>query len=415
MGKKQKGGKRRGEDELSDTDTASLSLRSSGLGEEVELSEGEQQENVIIHSLSDHLEHLTESRKTIRESALQEIIKGLQHFRQDWVDSNKQTLSFNLRKCTSKGGKECNLALEAFGLVCVTLGETNAEMLSEWEAVLTKIALHSSDADNRSNAIILFSLICFVMDEEGHVSKRCMAICDEIFNSITATETVVTISAMHAWAFLLTSCSVSDVLNMYYESGVISFSQLLQSGDVDVRMAAGENLALLSDYISKLDENIRPLQVYLMVDTLPEQIEALMEECSKRFSKKDKKRMRTTFRSISRTLDDGESPSESLKINGKAVEIVTWAQICRLEIFRHVLGTGFQPHFQENEVLHAIFDYHANAEAKLSTAEKSQKRSVQEKSRATARANHRQVKETNQRGGHDEDDDDDEGEDYKSF
>jgi hypothetical protein len=47
-------------------------------------------------------------------------------------------------------------------------------------------------------------------------------------------------------------------------------------------------------------------------------------------------------------LQDGESPSEKVTINGKTVEIDSWARLCQLDIFRQVLNQGFQLHCKVN-------------------------------------------------------------------
>ena len=83
---------------------------------------------------------------------------------------------------------------------------------------------------------------------------------------------------------------------------------LLSSPDVELRITAGETIALLLEVAYDHDEEYEPDGLENLVDSLRQ----LSTDSQKYRSKKDRKEQRSSFREVLKTVEDGESPSEQV-------------------------------------------------------------------------------------------------------
>lgn len=70
-------------------------------------------------------------------------------------------------------------------------------------------------------------------------------------------------------------------------------------------------------------------------------IKQISKDSSKRISKKDRKEQRAEFRSIEDWVLKGESPDESLRMQGAVLTLDSFKTLRVAEALRDVLGTGF--------------------------------------------------------------------------
>lgn len=82
----------------------------------------------------------------------------------------------------------------------------------------------------------------------------------------------------------------------------------------------------------------------------------LAKDSGRHQSKKDRALQKRNFREILRTVEDGDVPSESLKIEKSRHEFVGWRHALQLQAMRALLGKGLNTHFVHNETLTEIFD-----------------------------------------------------------
>jgi len=86
--------------------------------------------------------------------------------------------------------------------------------------------------------------------------------------------------------------------------------------------------------------------------------------------KKDREKQRHGFKDTLAALEEGTSPIVTMTINAQQFSFDDWKSIKRLSIFRHLLGTGFQPHMQNNPLLSDIFNIYISQQRPVQKDEK---------------------------------------------
>jgi hypothetical protein len=85
-------------------------------------------------------------------------------------------------------------------------------------------------------------------------------------------------------------------------------------------------------------------------------------------------------------FQDGDVPSESLKIEKSRHEFSGWSQIVQLDAIRDVIGKGLNTHFVHNETIQQIFDLYI--ESGDGVDDPSRKASSRAQSKIKARENY---------------------------
>lgn len=197
----------------------------------------------------------------------------------------------------------------------------------------------------------------------------------------------VVVAACEEWGFLATSV---DDLEDKTETAMDAFVEQLESSNVNVQVAAGENIALLYEksYTPREAEDgaasddsdedgqsadkgmVKRYDVYRQSNQLTHTLLELANASSKRIAKKDRKALHTNFSDILNTVEHptrGPRYSNALDEFGKRLgsrltirihkfghmKIDKWWKLHRLQELRRVLGGGFVVHYQNNEV---VFD-----------------------------------------------------------
>ena len=128
--------------------------------------------------------------------------------------------------------------------------------------------------------------------------------------------------------------------------------RLLDSPDVDLRIATGEAIAVLYEFVADdVDDDTETSSdaggesngsaevdgVEKAMEELVPKLQSLSTDSHKYRSKKDRKEQKSSFRDILRTVDEGDEYYESVNINTREkLEIESWAQkkqyqaICRV-------------------------------------------------------------------------------------
>ena len=129
---------------------------------------------------------------------------------------------------------------------------------------------------------------------------------------------------------------------------------LLKSADVDLRIAAGETLALLCE-LAQCDAHA-DLAAF-EDEALFAQLRALAKDSAKHRSKRDRKQQRASFRDILRTVERGEFESQAVQFgHGETLFVDNWVRRKEYEVFREVLATGMNVHLATNEFIRETFD-----------------------------------------------------------
>ncbi|KAI1006458.1 hypothetical protein K3495_g1763 [Podosphaera aphanis] len=201
-----------------------------------------------------------------------------------------------------------------------------------------------------------------------------------------ADEAEVVTAASQAVGYLAT---YQNDLEEKSEIALDAFLEQLESSDVSVQVAAGENIALFYEKIydyqqskngrvsEKEDEedvgsdSIEPRNLYHRVDHALHMLKKLASESSRSIAKKDRKILHSIFSDVLNTVEHpNRGPRYQNAINdqtGKrygsrmsvriqktaSLRIDKWWKLHRLQALKRILGGGFVIHYQNNE---AVFE-----------------------------------------------------------
>lgn len=149
-------------------------------------------------------------------------------------------------------------------------------------------------------------------------------------------------------------------------------SKLLDAEAVEVRQAAGENIAMcfaaykegpaveaapdadavaaaaVAVAVAAEQKVAAPL---VDMQQLAEKVAAMSTDGSRHRAKRDRRVQRSTFREILQTVEDGTQPMESLRIGHDTHEFEGWPALAQLDALRTALGAGLQAHLASNPLL----------------------------------------------------------------
>merc|ERR1712241_790794 len=134
--------------------------------------------------------------------------------------------------------------------------------------------------------------------------------------------------------------------------GIKKLQLLLLSSDVEVRITAGEAIALILEFAYQYDEEFLPDGL----DSLIESLKQLATDSTKSRSKKDRKEQRSSFRDILRGVEEGDPPSEKVKFGQEVLFLDSWYKKLQYDWFCKVLGSGMNLHLSSNMMVREIFE-----------------------------------------------------------
>jgi len=125
----------------------------------------------------------------------------------------------------------------------------------------------------------------------------------------------------------------------------------LSSESVNLRIAAGETIALLFELARDLEEDF----LYEDMEALCSALRTLATDSNKYRAKADRRRQRSTFRAVLHFVEGGECEEESVRFGLEVLYVDSWARRRVYAAFKDVLGSGMHHHLQNNELLRDIF------------------------------------------------------------
>jgi len=209
----------------------------------------------------------------------------------------------------------------------------------------------------RNEAINALAMLCFVgcTDQEGTYSIM------NLFKGLFDTHDLAS-NALQAWGLLLTTSDIVHVCDDVIPDSLSVITAFLSDPDVNIRIAAGENIALLLEFqrTHVEDADVFSLGGIIDVEEMISKLTGLAKEKDRHQSKKGQSKQRSIFKDLLRSINDGEPPSISLAFKNFKVDFTSWKQVKQLDFFRISLAGGLQTHFEENELLREIFEFEAN-------------------------------------------------------
>lgn len=339
------------------------------------------------------IENASDKSLQTRINAFQVINEVLvHHYIPDFIDDRKMTLLDAIEKSIKKGkGAEQAWAARIIPLLVIQLegGEEDMnELIRVLKPVLLATALDGSASyDARAKCCQALGLLNFLGSDDVGDLLPLMKSFETIFagsylkgdnqpSSANAEAAAMHSAALSAWALLLTQIPSGDLVSLVNSNNqmvpsIKKIAGMLQSPHLDVRMTAGETLALILESGRSHDED------FLEPD-LPELIEAtqkLATDAHKYRAKRDRKVQRATFRDVLRYLEEDISPEISIKFNKETLLLDTWSLHHQYICLRNALGFGMNVHLAENGFLRDVLQLGAKLDelernAKAAKAEK---------------------------------------------
>jgi hypothetical protein len=339
-----------------------------------------------LQSVELAIDQLLESRTATREKAMQEVKRGLQlHYGYDLVEKWKTTLSEGVMRGLKKGKElEFKLAAQLLDVVVLTLGASSEDLYADFSPVLSVIIKDTTASSVvRSAAATSFALLTFVGCTDPVSVRENVKLLEEATFGVVRLEAGLYPAVLRAWGLLLTTMPIryveSEALARYGKKLV----GLLDLDDFDARLAAGEVLALLFDMLQESKEaeednpeefDLSDYEKYLDIDDLVDKLKELSVTSGHHISKKDKAKLKSSFKDILNSIESGSVPTESITVGSTKVEFYSWARLVQLTFVRQTLAEGTLVHFENNELLQEIFNYTATAKGQKIQYSKLEKR-----------------------------------------
>ncbi|KAM8930944.1 interferon-related developmental regulator 2 isoform 2-T2 [Pelodytes ibericus] len=387
-------------DVLSHCSSASetVSLAEDGTGSEVQDVQAQQEQRE--EKLKENIDNLMDKSLKTRQVSLGSLRLALSsHILGDVLTERCVTLTDALERCLKKGKEEeQSLAATVLSLLCIQLGSGSKgeEVFRSLKTLLISILTDSSaGVSARQSCATSLGLCCYIAatDVEDLISSLC---CLEGIISSYYSDTGVPHIALHgllcsaiqSWALLLTICPASHILKVL-ENHLPRLPEMLSSENVNLRIAAGESLALLYELGRDLDEDF----YYEDTDGLCVTLKALATDSNKYRAKTDRRKQRSIFRDVLHYIENGECQEETIKFGLEVMYVDSWVRRRTYNSFKETLGSGVRQHLQYNEVLRDIFslgsplvlDAAAIKASKISRVEKHMFNSAAFKARTKAR------------------------------
>ncbi|RUS75377.1 hypothetical protein EGW08_016867 [Elysia chlorotica] len=366
-----------------------------------ETTEQENFEDKFIECLDGTLQKSANARVT----ALQNIQRALQKkYVADFLWDRKETVTDNVLRCLKKGkGSEQAAAAACLSLVALQLGPEAEGLFSSSHAYLTTLLADNSTAvAARGACAISLSTMCFVCCDDYEMIRSVAKSLENIFSrgygkgenspSVSPEQSWLMSQALSAWCLLLTIMASYDV-DVHIENHLGALQDLLRSSDVELRMTAGEAVALLYELARDNDEDFEDEENEA---SLCELLKQLATDSVKHRAKKDRRQQRSCFRDVQRFVVDAESPSETVKVGKEnLLELCSWSQKKQYDAICAVLMTGMSAHLKANPLLREMFDLGApgldeySHTKALTKAQRTFVNAAAFKKRTKARAKHR--------------------------
>ena len=130
------------------------------------------------------------------------------------------------------------------------------------------------------------------------------------------------------------------VLLIIVHSHLLKIFQLLESTDVELRITAGETIALMYELARDIDPQFDGEDIDCICETLKE----LATDSNKFRAKKDRRQQRSSFRDVLRAVEEGDAPSYSVRFGMEYISINSWTRKRQYDSLCHVLTIGMNVH-----------------------------------------------------------------------
>lgn len=308
---------------------------------------------------------MSEKSQQTRLKALQVINEIFMHHCMFYfVDGCRATFIGIIEKSLKRGqSQEQALAAKLAALLSIQL-EGDEKVVNTLAPLLKNIALDkSANFDTKAQCCYSLALLNYMRRDDADALVGLCQLFEGIFSeiyskkdgvpiNITANAGTFYATALNAWTLLLTIMPSDNVVYLIENGEILgsfkNLMSLLSSPHLDVRLAAGEAIALLLECGRGRDEDF--LDEYN--DELVELTKQLATDSQKFRAKRDRKRQRATFRDVSQYIEENIAPEITIQvghgITKKQLILDTWSMQHQYNQVCNSLGSGMNIHLVDN-------------------------------------------------------------------
>lgn len=291
----------------------------------------------------------------------------------DFVEDRKMTITDSIERGLKKGrGEEQSTAARLSTLLCVQLGafESAETVCRDLKSTLIFIINDTSASTQaRSECCWALSMNHFLSSNDAADTFEIVQLLSGIFAGsylkgngavpIISTEmAALHAAAISAWTLLLTVMSPADVYNFVasnrsnsYMPSLNRLRELLDSPHLDVRLSAGEALAVIFELGRGFCCDYEQNWSLDLIEVLKE----LATDSNKYRAKKDRKQQRANFRDILRYIEEDTVSEMHVKFGQEVLYLEGWCARTQYNACCRLLGPGINIHLAENQLLREIF------------------------------------------------------------
>lgn len=293
----------------------------------------------------------------------------------EFVDNQKLTIQDAIEKCLKKGkGNERVAAANLVTSLCIQLRGDADDLYRDIKPIFVTLMTDNSAALQARIAIANnLGNICFLAAPAMAEVEAVMEVFEQIVTkqSSGGVELLpLCTAALSSWTLLATVLPFSRVYDLLIKHGKL-FGILLDAPDVELRIATGEAIAVLYEFVTDSDdfegsdgeegteENDESDKEELqeLIENLGPKLKQLSTDSQKFRSKKDRKEQKHSFRDILRTIEEGDGYYEKVVINKREkLEIDSWAMKKQYEMVCKALAFGTNLHLTENDLIRGVFE-----------------------------------------------------------
>ncbi|XP_062852232.1 interferon-related developmental regulator 1 [Trichomycterus rosablanca] len=284
----------------------------------------------------------------------------------EFILERRMTITDSIERCLKKGKRDEQRAAASLAcLLCIQLGSgIESEEVFKTLKPIFKTILNDGTANIQSRQACATGLgLCTLVAEDDILDVYATMECFEsLFTcsyvredgsrpSLSPQTVQLHTNALLSWALLLTICSASHITAIIHKH-LAKLPRLLESEDVNMRIAAGETIALLFELARDVDPEFDWDDWELLCDKLS----ALATDCNKHRAKTEKRKQRSVFRDVLKAVQDGDFETETIRFGTERMVINSWVRKRTYDAFREFVGSGMNYHLQANEFIRDVFE-----------------------------------------------------------
>ncbi|KAM9407386.1 interferon-related developmental regulator 1-like [Salvelinus alpinus] len=284
----------------------------------------------------------------------------------EFISDRRMTITDSIERCLKKGkGQEQCAAASLACLLCIQLGSgvESEEVFKTLKPIFKNILLDgAANIQTRQACATSLGLCTLVVEDDILDVYATMASFESLFMrsyvkedgsrpSLNPQTTLLHTNALLSWALLLTICTGSQV-KAVTRNHLPKLPRLLENDDVNMRIAAGETIALLFELARDMD----PAFEYDDWEPLCEKLNSLATDCNKHRAKTDKRKQRSVFRDVLKSVEERDFQTETIRFSTERMTIDSWVRKRTYDAFREFVGSGMNYHLQANEFIRDVFE-----------------------------------------------------------